>query len=211
MDAILKEILSLPEVAGACVIDEDLGIQMSGLPDFFTEAMAMEANKHVGRMVKMSEMKGIEPQVISINFDKFIIIALSLSESFLLLMLCNPSCNTPLVINTANILAPELKKAVESSIITIEYSPADSASEAAEASLEQVSPETTKALEHVKQSLFETVGPIAEMVFSDCIEQWTESSPPDISNISKLVDYISMEINNPELAKEFNSKVAPIL
>ncbi|MCK5098981.1 MAG: hypothetical protein KAR45_12820 [Desulfobacteraceae bacterium] len=211
MDTILKEILSLPEVVGTCVIDKDLGIQMSALPDFFTEAMAMEANRHVGRMIQMAEMKGMGPQVISISFDKFMIIALSISKSFLLLILCNLGCNTSLVTTTANMLAPELKKILEHNIITIEYSPTDSTSKATEASLEQASRETAQTLEHIKQSLFETVGPVAEMVFGDCIEQWTETNPADISRISELVDHISMELNNPELAKEFNKKITPIL
>ncbi|MCK5099121.1 MAG: hypothetical protein KAR45_13520, partial [Desulfobacteraceae bacterium] len=67
MNAILKEIVLLPEVVGSCVIDKDLGIQLSDLPDFFTDDMAIEVNKHVGRMIQMAEMKGMEPQTISIS------------------------------------------------------------------------------------------------------------------------------------------------
>ena len=211
MKTILKEILSLPEVVGSCVIDKDLGIQLSDLPDFFTEAMAMEVNRHVGRMAQMAEMKGLEPQTISISFGKFLILGLFISKSFLFLILCKPGCNTSLVTTTAYMLAPELKKILDQNILTIEYSPTDDIPEASEPALEQVSLETTQALEHIKQSLFETVGPVAEMVFDDCIEQWTEITPPDISGISELVDYISREINSPELDEEFKKKISSIL
>ena len=211
MNTILKEILSLPEVVGSCVIDKDLGMQLSELPAFFSEAMAMEANRHIGRMMQMAEIKGLEPQTISISFGKFLIIALSISKSFLFLILCKPGCNTSLVTTTAYMLAPELKKILDQNIITIEYSPTDDIPEATESSLRQVSPETTQALEQIKQSLFETVGPVAEMVFDDCIEQWTEITPPDISGLSELVDYISREINSPELDKEFKKRISSIL
>ncbi|MCD4744507.1 MAG: hypothetical protein K8R67_18750 [Desulfobacteraceae bacterium] len=211
MNIILKEILSLPEVVGSCVIDKDLGIQLSELPAFFSEAMAMEANRHIGRMIQMAEMRGLEPQTISISFGKFIILALSISKPFLLLILCKSGCNTSLVTTTADMLAPELKKILEQTIITIEYSPTDSIPEATEPALEQVSLETTQALEHIKQSLFETVGPVAEMVFDDCIEKWTETNQADISRISELVDCISREINSPELDEEFKKKISSIL
>ena len=211
MNAILKEIVLLPEVVGSCVIDKDLGIQLSDLPDFFTDDMAIEVNKHVGRMIQMAEMKGMEPQTISISYGEFIILALSISKTFLLLVLCKPACNTSLVTTTAYMLAPELVKILDQTMITIEYSPTDDISEPTESSPGQVSLETTQALEHIKQSLLETVGPVAGMVFDDCIKQWTETDPADISRISELIDNISMAINSPELDKEFKKKILSIL
>lgn len=211
MNAILKEILLLPEVVGACVVEKDLGIQLSDLPDFFTDAMAIEANRHVGRMIQMAEMTGMEPQAVFISYGKILILALSISKTFLLLILCKPGCNTSLVTTTAYMLAPELKKLLDQTMITIEYLPTDDISEPTESSPVQVSLETTQALEHIKQSLLETVGPVAGMVFDDCIKQWTEIDPADVSRISELVDYISMEINNPELEEDFKKKIASIL
>ena len=211
MNTILKEILSLPGVAGSCVMDKDQGIQCSDLPNLFTKAMAREVEGNVRRMVQMAEMKGVEPQTISISFGTYIILALSISKTSLLLILCKPGCNTSLVTTTAYMLAPELVKIQNKTTITIEYSPTDETPEAAEPPSGQVSLETTQALEHIKQSLFETVGPVAEMVFDDCVGQWTETYQADISRIVELVDYISTEINSQELVNEFKEKISSIL
>ena len=211
MNTILKEILALPGVAGSCVIDKDQGIQCSDLPDLFTKAMAKEVAGHVRRMVQMAEMKGMEPKTISISFGKHIILALLISKMSLLLILCKPGCNTSLVTTTAYMLAPELEKTEDKTTITIEYSPTDSTPESTEPPNGQISLETTQALEHIKQSLFETVGPVAEMVFDDCVKQWTDTYPADISNIFELIDHISTEINSPELVNDFKEKISSIL
>lgn len=211
MSAILKEILILPEVIGSCVVDKDLGTQLSELPEFFTDAMAIEVNKHVRRMLQMAEMVGMDPRIVFINYRKFKIIAISLNTTFLLLILCKPGCNISLVTTTAFMLAPELIKILNQSIITIEFSPTDSPSESDKSSVSQVSPETADALEYIKKSLFEIVGPVAGMIFDDCIKQWTKTDLADTSRIPELIGYISMAIDNPDLDQEFKTKISSIL
>lgn len=76
---------------------------------------------------------------------------------------------------------------------------------------EYVDSKTTEALEQIKTALFDTVGPVAEMVYEDCLLQWTENKPADVARIFEFLACISKEIDNDELFGEFKNKIASLL
>ncbi|MEN8189552.1 MAG: hypothetical protein ABFS19_06865 [Thermodesulfobacteriota bacterium] len=71
--------------------------------------------------------------------------------------------------------------------------------------------ETDQALDKIKKALFETVGPIADMVYEDCFEQWESGGTPDISRISSMIDHIEEEIDDQKLFAEFKGKISSLL
>lgn len=208
MNVIIKEILALPGVVGTCVIDTDQTVQLANLPASFTATMATEVAGNAKRMMQMAGVKGLTPQTIAIHYDKFAILALAMEDTSLLLILCKPGCNTPLVITTAKMLGPELEKALKQEgaghgqVAT---------PETATTGQTQVDAKTAKALDFIKQSLFETIGPIAEMIYDECLGRWTEKNAADISRIFELVGCISTEMDDPHLFQEFKSKIAALL
>lgn len=208
MNVILKEILALPGVQGTCVLDENQDVQLANLPESFNTAMATEVSSNVGRMMQMAGVKGMESQSIAINYDKFIILGLSLQDKALILILCAPGSNSALVMTTARMLAPEIEKSLQQS--QEQEAATDSTGQGAATSA-QVNEKTAQALDYLKQSLFETIGPIAEMIYDDCFERWTANNHADISRIFELVGCISTEMDNPELFQEFKGKIASLL
>lgn len=208
MNAIIKEILALPGVAGTCVVNGDQAVLVAELPKSFTASMAGEVAGNTGRMMQMAGVKGLAPKTVSIHYDTFTILALTLSESAMLLILCKPGCNTSLVTTTSHMLAPELTKTLQQQEAQPEPSHETPQTNAGST---QIDAKTTQALEFLKQSLFETVGPIAEMIYEDCLERWTANSPADISRIFELVGCLSTEMDNPDLFQEFKSKIASLL
>ncbi len=208
MNIIIKEILDLPGVVGTCVIDTDQAIQLANLPASFTTTMATEVAGNAKRMIQMAGVKGLTPQTIAIHYDKFAILALTMENKAILLILCKPGCNTSLVTTTAKMLGPELEKALgqEAGRQGKAAAPATAAT-----GQTQIDAKTTKALEFIKQSLFETIGPIAEMIYDECLGRWTEKNHADISRIFELVGCISTEMDDPNLFQEFKSKIASLL
>jgi predicted regulator of Ras-like GTPase activity (Roadblock/LC7/MglB family) len=213
MNTISKEFSILPGVIGSCVLGQDNALHLSDLPVFFTTAMVTEACNSIGRMIQMAKVKGLEPQTMSIRYDKFDIIAKPIDSNATLLIICEPGSNTALVSTTAQMLAPEIEK------ILVHAPPAQEAvgvSEPEPETANETSPDfidnqTSSALSQIKQALFDTVGPVADMVYEDCLERWTASSPANISRIFELVGCISSEIDNPDLFEEFKQEISALL
>ncbi len=212
MNTISQEFSVLPGVMGSCVSGGNNDVFLSDLPDFFTNAMVNEASNNIGRMIQMAKVKGLTPQTMSISYDKFTIIARPINSDATLLILCDPGSNTALVSTTAQMLAPEIEKALNQAPKAPKEAPA------AQEPVEQNEPDpnfidqqTTNALSQIKQALLGTVGPVADMVYDDCLERWTAHNPPNISRIFELVGCISVEIDNPDLFEEFKEKISALL
>lgn len=208
MTSIIHELLTLPGVLGSCVVDKDKQVLLANLPHGFDETMATEVASNVNRIIQMAGMKGMQPQTISIHYNKFILLTLAIDDSAFLVIQCKPGCNTPLITTTASMLAPEISKGLANAEIKPEHT---AAAAAPQGTKEAMTPETIQALESIKQSLFATVGPIADMLFDDCVERWTESNQGNLSRIFELAGYISSELDNPEMFQEFKEKISHYL
>ncbi len=210
MNTLSKEFAILPGVLGSCVSVRGEKTLLSSLPDFFTDIMIEETANNTGRMMQMAEVKGLDPQTMSIRYDRFDIVAMPISASSMLLVLCEQGSDTSLVSTTAGMLAPELKKMIEQAPAAVAEPTPEPQTEPKE-NLDYINKQTTHALNSIKQALFDTVGPIADMVYDECLERWTTNNTPDISRIFELIGYISGEIDNPELFEEFKEKISSLL
>lgn len=218
MNTISKEFSILPGVIGSCVSGQDNALHLSDLPGFFTVAMVNEASNSIGRMIQMAKVKGLAPQTMTIRYDKFDIIAKPIDPGATLLIICEPGSNTALVSTTAQMLAPEIEK-----VLAQEAPPAQKTGAVpkpvpepepeivSETAPDFIDNQTSNALSQIKQALMDTVGPVADMVYEDCLERWTASSPANISRIIELVGCISSEIDNPDLFEEFKQEISALL
>lgn len=210
MNTISQEFAILPGVIGSCVSDRNNGIFFSSMPGFFTESMAKEASNNISRMMQMATVKGLDPQAMSICYDKFIIIAMPIGSDAALLILCEPNSNTSLVSTTATMLGPEIKKAMEKALGS-EPEPPASIAVVKNVEQDRTTQQAAQALNTIKKALFDTIGPVADMVYDECVERWTASNPPNVSRIFELIGCISIEIDNPDLFEEFKEKISDLL
>ncbi len=63
-------------------------------------------------MIQMAELKGLAPHTMSINYNRFDIVAMPLNNGALVLILCEPGSNTSLVATTACMLTTELENMI---------------------------------------------------------------------------------------------------
>lgn len=213
MNTISQEFSILPGVLGSCISSRNREILFASLPEYFTSTMVDESAANIGRMMQMAKVKGLEPQTMSIRYDKFDIMAMPVDTHSMLLILCEPGTNTSLIATTACMLGPEIEKLLKQAPPPpLEKNTPKRASRVETKNQRPpVSPHTLQALTTIKQALFDTVGPIADMIYDDSFSQWTVKLPADMSRITDLFNHISKEINNPELFKEFQEKMALLL
>lgn len=201
----------LPGFIGACIFIRGQGPLFSSLPDTFTDTIIDDTATSIGRMMQMATVKGLAPQTMSIRYNKFDIIGMPLKNDAILLVLCQSGSNTSLVATTACMLGPEFEKMTIQAVETEVHAAATANVATVAPSPKKISAKTTQALKEIKQALYDTVGPIADMVYSDCLDQWTTSSPADISRIFEFIGLVSTEIDNPELFDEFKEKISSLL
>ena len=217
MNTISKEFSILPGVIGSCVCGQDNSLHLSDLPVFFTTAMVSEASNSIGRMIQMAKVKGLAPQIMAIRYDKFDIIAKPIGSDATLLIICEPGSNTALVSTTAQMLAPEVEKilaqapAAQETGAVLKPVAEPEPEIISETAPDFIDNQTSSALSQIKKALLDTVGPVADMVYEDCLERWTASSPANISRIIELVGCISSEIDNPDLFEEFKQEISALL
>lgn len=156
----------------------------------------------------MAEVKGLEPQTMFIRYDKFDIIAMPIGTDAILLILCEPGCNTALISTTACMLGPEIKKSLSNKQANVKSQVSETPKNSNQT---YINKQTSHALKDIKDALFDTVGPVADMVYDECLERWTANNPPDINRIFELIGCISGEIDNPELFDEFKGKINSLL
>ncbi len=214
MNTIAQEFSVLPGVIGSCVSVQNKDMLFSSLPDYFSSDMVNDVSNNMGRMMQMAAVKGLEPQTMAIRYDKFDIVAMQVESNAMLLVLCDVGSNTSLIATTASMLAPEIANALQQEPeenSTKSIPPPDKTINASPPKEWQVNIQTTQALEEIKQALLDTVGPVADLVYDECIERWTVSNPPDISRIFELIGCLSGEIDNSELFEEFKGKISTML
>lgn len=207
MKTVLQEFAMLPGVIGSCICVDNTDVLASSFPNSFTNAMTTDASSNIKRMMQMAKVKGLVPKTMSIRYDKFTILAIPISEQELLLVLCEPGSNTSLVATTASMLAPEIEKKLRQpqKKESAQKNPIDTQKQ------EHTNSKTTKALEQVKTALFETVGPVADMIYEECYLNWTANKTADIGRIFELLACVSKELDNDEFFAEFKNKITSLL
>ena len=68
-------------------------------------------------------------------------------------------------------------------------------------------PEMQKIFQDIEQALSGAVGPAADMILRDYIEQWRRNGPVVAARIVELTTALVEEIGDPETAQEFISRV----
>lgn len=211
MKTITDEIHILPGVLGSCLISSADELLQENLPLGFSTAMALDVANSVNRMVQMAQVKGMKPRTISISYNKFVILTLTINPTAMLIILCTPACNTPLITTTALMLAPEIAKSLDQPPTPEEKATPTSPPEKKENQQTPITPETAQAMEAIKQALFETVGPVADIIFDDCFSKWTTGQQGSLARILEFVGHISGEMDDPPLFQEFKAKISHFL
>ncbi len=208
MKTVLQELAVLPGVIGSCIVVNNVDILAPSLPDFFDDTMARDASNNIKRMMQMAAVKGLTPKTMSIRYDRFTILTIPVNSNSVLLVLCETGSNTALVTTTATMLGPELDRTLGSGPQTEQSAPV---AEALPKQPKEITEETSKALAQLKEALFATVGPVADMVYEDCRQRWSEKGEEDIARIFELLACISQEIDNSDLFAEFKGKISSLL
>ncbi len=69
----------------------------------------------------------------------------------------------------------------------------------------------SKQLQGMQVALAKNLGPIAKIVFFECVEKWLQSNQPDKAAFPQLIDIVLKEIDDPKKGAEYRQRVAHFL
>ncbi len=69
----------------------------------------------------------------------------------------------------------------------------------------------SSSLSGMQASLTKFLGPMAKIIFTECIEKWLETNQPSKDAFPELIEIINLEINDNNKSAQFRQMIAPYL
>jgi hypothetical protein len=214
MRKLLNEISVIPGVTGSCIFDKKEGPLCKDLHPSLSEDLLQTVGIHLVRLLQMGTMSGLNIKSVHFRFDKYTVVGMPLDKGVVLLTICEAHANCSLVATTAAMLAADMRdeldrgvrddfdSGIEEVVMEVEAEPV--------MDLFAVS-DLDPMYEKIEDALAGAIGPIAGMIIQDYINKWKAAGPAVPARLSELATMLTDEIGDPELAREFNAKVAAIM
>jgi hypothetical protein len=205
MKQMLNELKSTPGVLGAFVLHPKKGIVANCLPGFKPDKM-IEVSRQLLRIYTATQMNSQGMQDVRLHFDGSIVMLRWVSEQLFLVIFCEPRVNTNMISMSANLVAEELRGGVE---FPSSAEPGQGRAVTPE-SIRDSGPLAT-SLQKVEEALAGIMGPMAEMILEEAIEEWIRTSRASLETFSSLVKILCREIGDTQRAKLFQDQIRPFI
>jgi len=209
MRKLLKEISVIPGVTGSCIFDKKEGPLCHDLHPSLSEDLLQTVGIHLVRLIQMGKMSELNVQSAHFRFDKYTVVGMPLDTGSVLMTICEAHVNCSLVATTAAMLAADMRDELSrgsrmSTDEDVEELDAVGVDEEGDAELQMM-------YDKIEQALAGAIGPVAGVVMQDYLNRWREAGPAIPARLSELATMLADEIGNPELAREFNSRIEDIM
>ncbi|MCX5881716.1 MAG: hypothetical protein NTU74_07925, partial [Deltaproteobacteria bacterium] len=182
MKDVLNEIDVLPGVVGSCLFSKERGQLCSGLPPAFTDEAVLTIANRVARLVQMGGMVDMDVQTIALRYDMYTIMTMPVDTDTLLVIACESRSNCSLIATTISMLAGELQSRLAK--LGKEPKPSSDTQEiAGKSDAGQDAEKTASLLKQLRVALAFVVGPMADMIFDDNVDLWTQKKPASTSRL----------------------------
>lgn len=200
MKEIIDDLKDLSGVLGACLYHGQKGVLEANLPIIFTEDKLTELGKLLMKIQSAGSMNFHDLTDLSLQYDESVILVRELEENLILFLLCDPDFNQNLVSMSLNLLQQELKNQQTSLVQAISLEHPQSRAD-----------EVLPFLSEMKKHLPKIMGPMADMVFDETVEDWQKQGKTTLEDLDSLVQMLSEEIGNGDQITRFKEMIAPVL
>ncbi len=188
---IIKDIETLGAVKNSFIF-RDNEIVGSTFPGVLSQKLE-KIGKLVNMFFSVSKNVGASYDEACIFFDGLWLIVYSVEDNFVVGFLTDSGINIPLLNMTVHSYVPQ--------IIKLTGQPQ---------SLE-LSPDVKKKMDFLEEEVVPYFGPVARLVFDDCVKKWSIGNDVSYDGLTKLVLLISEEIGDKEKRESFLKKANEVL
>ncbi len=211
---LIDELKVIPGVVGACIYGSQDGLRASNLPAIFKPERLHVVGKQLTRLYAAGRMSFEDLTDVTLNYDESIIVVRELEKQTLIFAVCDPTVNHNLLSMSFNLLQEEYRHWQSSAAGEPPADPLPAAAveppQPPDNAQMPISAELQELLEPLKTALAKILGPMAEFVFDELIEEWAAAGA-DSARLDTLLETIDREIGEPEKVAEYHRLIAPTL
>ena len=214
MDTVLNELASIPGLTGAFVYQAKGGILGSTLPPRFTAARIQAIGKVLSKIHAAGSMNFPDLTDIVLSFDESTVFVRDLAEKAWVILVGDSTFNVNMAAVSLHVVVEDLKEALAEG----EGGQTLARMEVASAPKPAISPQELMesqvlgpVLQGMHAALAKIVGPMAGIIFMECLERWIKESEPKKENLSKLLALLVQETGDDTNAARYRKLVEPLL
>ena len=221
MESVLNDLSSIPGLTGAFVYDAKGRILGNTLPAVFKPAKIQSLGKILSKIHTAGCMNFADLSETVLSFDESTILVRSILEKSWVVLIGEPALNVNMAALSLNLVVDDLKEFVDSCIsnagndlTTLPPPPPQQAPVLKlGVSLAELMESTVlgPTLQGMNAALGKVVGPMARIIFMECLETWAKGSEPSKENLPKLLTLLTREIKDEENASRYRKLVDSLL
>jgi len=213
MEEVLKQINTVSGTIGSMVCDEQGQLLAHVFPPLFDKSMLSSA------VAALSEnLSGLDDMTGGVKLTDFRYqngrIIVKPIDGGCLVLLCETTINLQLLTISLNVAIKKLEKLLKfgsapTPTAIAQAQPSSGGGAAAQELIEksQIAPQ----LQGLQSALAKFLGPMAKIIFIECVEKWVQVHQPVKAALPQLVNIVVKEIDDPAKGEEFRQRVSHLL
>jgi hypothetical protein len=210
MESILNELAGVQGLTGAYIYQSPGTILQNILPPIFKPARLLSMGKALVKIHGAGILNFPDLSDVVLSFDESTVITRSIAEKTWLIILGEPDLNVNMVTLSVNLLLDDFKDSLEKgqSAEKVELPipelpkpvakfPPPSPKDLMERG--RLAPD----LQAMQGALAKVMGPMAKIIFLECLEKWLQGNVPSKEKLSALNDLVVREIADSNTAAKY--------
>ena len=198
-------IASLPEIEGGFLYNPTRGIYSNQTADTIDDSSLLQVSTKLNQIVSMLTVHFHDVGSIRVTFKDLILYGLMFEENNWLFLLHHPSLSPGMVKMTAQMA---LNIQVEEEPQREDAPPTQEGESLFEVLMHEES-ELREPLIAIQEELANHIGPVAELVFSDALDEWS-GAPPSLETLPEFLDNLEQEIDDEDASILFRENLKAI-
>lgn len=214
MDTVLNELANTPGLTGAFVYQAQGGILGNTLPPVFRPSKVQAIGKVLSKIHAAGCMNFPDLSDITLSFDESTVFVRDLPGKALVALVGGPTFNVNMAALSLHLVMEDLKDALtQGDREPAAVLPAVETAPKAAVSPEELMESRTlgPVLHGMHAALAKVVGPMAGIIFMECLERWAGEVEPRKENLSKLLALLVQETGDAANEASYRKLVEPLL
>jgi len=218
MKEILRQINSVTGIIGSMACNDQGNLLALAFPPIFDEEMLTTiATSTCENLAGLEEITG-GVKMTDFRYQNGRVVVKPFGYGFLFIV-CESTINMQLLTITLNVAMKKIEKFFKETVVPVTTSiPLAKPFAQPQAPLNHLPVQNiiemgplSSQLQFIQSGLAKYLGPMAAIIFPECVEKWLQKHQPIKEELSYLVEIAIQEIDTPTKATEFRQRVAHLL
>lgn len=205
MQEILSELKMTPGVVGGFFFHRKNGVLYQDMTSEHENLNGNDIGRQLNKIYAARRLNFPDVQDINLYFAEAVIVSRAIDDQFILILLCDQDANS-------SSLSVSLRLAIEEHSEELALAATGQLAEGASTGAQQLSPQEAlkgplkEPLERIQGILVDLMGPMAELVYEESLEQWMGAGRIGVDQLPDFVELIAGELPDIQKAMTFKDR-----